>query len=55
MEDFVIASPPKLYSYFGLKRFAPVTYGHYASEEQVLRNIGEKIGLCRYAGCGWPE
>jgi ABC-type phosphate/phosphonate transport system substrate-binding protein len=40
-------TPPTL-TEFGLKRFAPVTYEHYASEEQLLRKgesaLGSRLG-----------
>jgi hypothetical protein len=29
---------------FGLRRFAPVTYEHYASEEQALRKCKNVLG-----------
>jgi ABC-type phosphate/phosphonate transport system substrate-binding protein len=36
-------TPPTL-AEFGLKRFAPVTYEHYASEEQALRKCKNVLG-----------
>lgn len=36
-------TPPTL-AEFGLKRFAPVTYEHYASEEQLLRKCESALG-----------
>lgn len=36
-------TPPTL-AEFGLKRFAPVTYEHYASEEQLLRKYESALG-----------
>ena len=29
---------------FGLERFAPVTYEHYASEERALREVERALG-----------
>ena len=39
-------TPPTLaeFGLFGLKRFAPVTYEHYASEEQALRKCENVLG-----------
>ena len=36
-------TPPTL-AEFGLKRFAPVTYERYASEEQLLRKCERALG-----------
>ena len=36
-------TPPTL-TEFGLKRFAPVTYEHYAPEEQALRECENALG-----------
>jgi phosphonate transport system substrate-binding protein len=36
-------TPPAL-ARFGLERFAPVTYGHYAPEEQALRECEHALG-----------
>ena len=36
-------TPPTL-ARFGLERFAPVTYEHYAPEEQLLRKCERALG-----------